>query len=741
MRSLWVGVSVLSLGIVWAQPNPQADAGGPQPDPPDRVASLNYVSGSVSFQPGGVDDWVPAEVNRPLTIGDHLWADRDGRAELHVGGTAIRLDSNTGISFYNLDDRTVQIRLSEGSLNVRLRDLPEDEIYEIDTPNAAFTLLRPGDYRVDANEDGSGTRITVRAGAGEINAGGQTYQVAAGQQGEVTGANEIRFRLAAAPERDPWDDWCNNRDAREDRSMSARYVGRDMPDYQDLDQYGTWTQQADYGPVWYPRDVPADWAPYHYGHWIWVEPWGWTWVDDDPWGFAPFHYGRWAFFGARWGWIPGPVVARPIYAPALVAWVGGPNFRFSIMAGRGPGIAWFPLGPRDVYIPGYHASTRYIEQVNITNARVDRGTVVNVYERHVTNISYGNLRAPRAITGMPDSAFVASRGVRGAGFTVSETSIRSAPVERVAPFVPGRESVLGRQPAGRVARPPQAVYARPVVARAEPAPRPLPFAVREQALRADPGHPLAPERVNQLRAARPAAEARPAFRSAGRVGQPAAAPRNLPAERSPAAVPNQPERYGRPAQPETPGQRRNEQGQHGWPQQPNRPERNARPAQPETPAARPNVPEQPERQPETRQPERQPETRQPERQPETRQPERQPETRQPERQPETRQPERQPETRQPERQPETRQPERQPETRQPERYQRPATPETPAQRPTPTRPETRPQQTPARQPEARPAPSHTREPAARGSERPSGHEGKSERGGHESHEKEKKTDR
>src|SRR5205814_1992738 len=102
--------------------------------------------------------------------------------------------------------------------------------------------------------------------------------------------------------------------------------------------------EPQYGAIWVPRRVPVDWAPYRYGHWAWIEPWGWTWVDDAPWGFAPFHYGRWIFTAGNWGWVPGPRTVRPVYAPALVAWVGGPRLNASVSIGGGRGgVAWFPL--------------------------------------------------------------------------------------------------------------------------------------------------------------------------------------------------------------------------------------------------------------------------------------------------------------------------------------------------------------------------------------------------------------
>ena len=170
-----------------------------------------------------------------------------------------------------------------------------------------------------------------------MNGGGQAFTLKPGQQASVTGDQSITYDVASVRPPDWFDDWCSSRDRREDRSESARYVPRDMIGYEDLDDQGSWRPVADYGNVWFPRTVSAGWAPYREGHWAWIEPWGWTWIDQAPWGFAPFHYGRWAFIGSSWGWIPGPVVVRPVYAPALVAWVGGPRFHASI--GIGAGVA------------------------------------------------------------------------------------------------------------------------------------------------------------------------------------------------------------------------------------------------------------------------------------------------------------------------------------------------------------------------------------------------------------------
>src|SRR5262249_279821 len=152
-----------------------------------------------------------------------------------------------------------------------------------------------------------------------------------------------------------------DRDLRGARSASARYVSRDIPGYEDLDEYGYWRDVPDYGPVWYPSAVYDGWAPYRYGHWVWISPWGWTWVDGARWGFAPFHCGRWAFVGGGWGWCPGPFFARPVFAPAFVSFFGfgGRNFSF-FSFGFGAPVAWFPLGFGEPFFPFFPASSVFI---------------------------------------------------------------------------------------------------------------------------------------------------------------------------------------------------------------------------------------------------------------------------------------------------------------------------------------------------------------------------------------------
>ena len=358
-----------------------------QDDPPSRVARLNFMEGSVSFEASGTQEWVDANPSRPLTTGDNLWADKDSRGEVHIGSLAIRMASETGISFLNLDDRTVQIQLAQGTIEVHLRRYEPGNAVEIDTPNLAFTLTSAGEYRIETDPNGDSTLIIVREGGGQVTGGGESYDLGPGQQYTFGGTDQLSYDAQPAPGFDDFESWCQQRDQRENRSVSAQYVSRDIDGYYDLDDYGDWQVVPEYGRVWVPRGVAAGWTPYHFGHWVWIAPWGWTWIGDEPWGFAPFHYGRWAFVGGSWGWVPGPLVVRPVYAPALVGFVGGNGFGVTVGFGGGlTGVAWFPLGPRDVWVPGYRCSPRYIQNVNITNTRVVTATqVTNVYNNYTVN--------------------------------------------------------------------------------------------------------------------------------------------------------------------------------------------------------------------------------------------------------------------------------------------------------------------------------------------------------------------
>ena len=466
-------------------------------DPSGRVARLSFVAGSVSFRPASLDEWSLASLNYPLTVGDHVWTDRGARSELQLGSTVVRLGPLTEFSLLNLDDRTAQLRVTQGAVSVRVRALREDEVLEIDTPNGVVSVLRPGLYRVDVNEVGDASTVTVREGEVDVAAGATAFPLRRDQSTVLTGIDAPQSDVRAAVRIDEFEDWCLTRDRRTDTLQSARYVSPAMIGYQDLDANGSWQVVADYGPVWVPR-VRAEWVPYRFGRWAWVEPWGWTWIDDAPWGFAPFHYGRWAFLPARgWAWVPDTIVARPVYAPALVAFVGGSSWSVSARLGRGP-VGWFPLGPRDVYVPAYRVTPEYVQRINASH--VTNVTVTNI---NVTNVTYVNRAVPGAITAVSRETFVQARPVAAAAVTIPREQARTSAVVGSAAVVPQRASVAGAAPAS--ATPPPAAVARQVVVRSAPPPAPVPFAARQAVLAQHPGQPVDAPAENAIRATMPPA--------------------------------------------------------------------------------------------------------------------------------------------------------------------------------------------------------------------------------------------
>jgi hypothetical protein len=456
-------------------------------DPPSQVGRLSLISGSVSFLPGSLNEWTPATLNYPLTAGDHLWTDTGARAEVHVEAAAIRLSSSTEFSFLSLDDETVQVRVSEGTLNVSLRSADSGTTFEIDTPNATVSLRSAGSYRIEVQPDGE-TAVSARAGSAEVTAGVDAYAVSAGQSTVISGTDSITSYVMAAAQSDEWDDWCTSRDRREDQLASNLHVSRQMIGAEDLNENGTWFVEAGDGPAWTPSHVPAAWAPYRFGHWTWVEPWGWTWIDDMAWGFAPFHYGRWAYLNARWVWSPGAAVPHPVYAPALVVFVGGPGWT----PAGGESIGWFPLGPREAYYPSYLVSASYVQRINVGLSNINVQTIETFNPNRVVYVNRG---APQGVTCVSRDVFVQSRPAGGAVLSISAADLTRAPLMGMtARVVPQRESIIAKPIASRapVPQPEPGLMSKRVYSRVAPPPVQIPFAQQQQMLKANPGQPVDP---------------------------------------------------------------------------------------------------------------------------------------------------------------------------------------------------------------------------------------------------------
>lgn len=341
-------------------------------DPPARVGRLSLIEGAVTFRIDRQDPGSPAAANWPISSGAILDTDRRARAEVWVGSTAYRLGGDSRVEFATVDDRRVSLEHAFGSLAVAIRHQDQADDLEVRTPEALIRFAGPGRFRIDTGE--GGTLVTADAGTARVFGPERALDATPGNSVEVS--IDDGEAVVDAPPEDAFDDWVARRDAASYARTTRRYVSPAMTGYTDLDAYGSWGVVADYGTIWYPTAVPVGWAPYRYGRWAWIDPWGWTWIDAAPWGFAPFHYGRWLYIDGRWGWLPGTYVAYPVYAPALVAWIGEPGWSLSVSVGSTPAVGWFPLAPREVYVPAYRVSTTYIRQVNVTHVTVSNPAVL-----------------------------------------------------------------------------------------------------------------------------------------------------------------------------------------------------------------------------------------------------------------------------------------------------------------------------------------------------------------------------
>jgi hypothetical protein len=331
-------------------------------EPPGRVGRLAYTEGNVAIYQDPDQGWEQAYVNSPITSENSVWTDPGARAEVRVAGIALRLDEATQLDIARLDENELNAFVARGSVSVRVRHFDNSERLDLATPHAAFRLYGTGRYRIDVDPERNETLLAVFAGTASMRSAAGDIKVDAGRAVRVFGGASPSYAFErAAP--GGFDGWADQRDAQWVESTSTRYVSPDMTGYEELDRYGQWADEPGYGALWYPTRVSTGWVPYRDGHWAWVRPWGWTWVDDAPWGYAPFHYGRWVQVGNRWGWYPGRREARPAWSPALVAWVGGSNFNARI-GGGAPAVGWYPLAPWERYEPSFRTNSNYVTRVN-----------------------------------------------------------------------------------------------------------------------------------------------------------------------------------------------------------------------------------------------------------------------------------------------------------------------------------------------------------------------------------------
>ena len=512
---------------------------------------MTAIEGAVSFRAAADTEWGYASPNQPATTGDRVWSDSNGRAEIEVGNATVRVWHQTEVDVVRLDDHTVQLAVPQGSAALRLSALTAGSLAEIDAPNAVVTPTATGEYRVDVSSDGATTTVTVWSGTADITAGGSSFTLQGHQVATIRGdsSSTPTYDVSQSHAPDEFDQWSTDLDNRMNSQVAQRqYVPSGMPGWEDLDDNGSWDYDNNAGPVWYPSGVAADWVPYRFGHWVWFGAWGWTWVDDAPWGWAPFHYGRWAWFNNRWGWCPGRVIAQPVFAPALVVFVGGATWA------PGGGYGWFPLGPGEVYRPPYVVSTPYLRRVNITTV-TNITTITNV--TNVTNINYRNREVANAVTVVSRNTFETAGPVGRALVHVPQNEVIRGPITTGVAIAPTRASVVVRPEGRAIVVPPRSVSERTVVALHSPPPPRVQLSEQLRTISSNNGRPLTSQQMASLRATSPTVRARsvvsvarptaphltaarpglpethPALET-GAVGRPIAMPPNRPAAVPPA---------------------------------------------------------------------------------------------------------------------------------------------------------------------------------------------------------------
>src|ERR1017187_3337881 len=450
--------SAVSLAAAFALVLQVRPAPAQQPVPGDDeagqvVARVAFLTGDVSYNRGdNPDDWQPAALNFPMTQGDRLFTTRGAKTELQTDEATVFLGSETELSALTMTDDETQLSIAAGTATFRVHHLAEDGSFEVGTPNASVTFDTPGSFRISVDANGN-TRVIAQRGKATVAAGGGQVRIEPGDEIDVAGIDKPRYDVVDAAAPDAWDQGVEARArAERGRGSPADASGTRLVGMAELDRDGRWQEIPGYGHVWTANASAVARGPYRVGHWAWVAPWGWTWVSSEAWGWAPYHYGRWVTYSSHWYWVPEAPAAHARWSPALVAFVGaGPGWSANIGVGGGGYVGWFPLGPRDPFVPWWGGVRANVSVTNVTYVNRNYVTVVN----HDTFVS----SAPVVRNVVHDAAIVKQ---------VSASPVVRGPI----PAAPTKASlrISGATLGATAARPPAAVLARSMVTKSEPPP-------------------------------------------------------------------------------------------------------------------------------------------------------------------------------------------------------------------------------------------------------------------------------
>jgi len=429
LSTLLLAASPLAFAAANATFDEEDDAGYEETA---RVVRVSLIRGDVSLRRAGNKNWEKATLNLPLVEGDRLATGADARLEIQIDArNFVRVGEYATLDIVTLRDAGVALSLPEGTATLRLASFDNTrEYFEIDAPKTTLAAEQKGSYRLDVAQNGN-VRVTVRdGGRARLYSETSGFTLRDGRTAELAyneaDAEDGDWELSGARGTDNWDAWVDERESylatrlRYDRRN--RYYDESVWGAEELDAYGDWVNSGEYGYVWRPHVTVINnynnWAPYRYGSWRWVSPYGWTWVGDEPWGWAPYHYGRWVYSNNYWAWAPRGYAhygQRSYWRPALVAFVniniggGGGGYY-----GGGDHVAWYPLG--------YHQRD---PRSNFFRRAVNRARD----GQRIANLDRINPIYQRAVTTLPAREF--GRGLARAQPATKEFALRAITAEPV----------------------------------------------------------------------------------------------------------------------------------------------------------------------------------------------------------------------------------------------------------------------------------------------------------------------
>jgi hypothetical protein len=402
--------------------------------PSGRVGQVSLLSGKVGFRGLGDTTWTNAQINDPIAGGVSLRTDPQARAVIRFGSDTIALAEGTEIAIASLNERAAELAISQGRVDLDIPQLGKGETVQIDFSRGGVWLLQPGRYDISTGSGDQPPWIAAFTGRARFVRGGADIAIKAGDRVLLTGSGAAAVTTETASA-DEFAVWCGTHAIDEIRLAAPYYVSPAITGFDALDAAGSWIANGKFGQVWVPDALPADWAPYRAGHWRWLAPWGWSWIDDQPWGFAPSHYGRWAYLNQHWMWVPGKYTAHPVYAPAVVAFLGTPGVGLSYAEGSGPAVAWFPLAPGEAYWPSYSADLDYIRGLNAGNIS-DLGIVqLQTDGEPPAEITNGRFANRQFASVVPRPVFVAGQAVLPAMLQLPPERLENAPAIMGSPQI------------------------------------------------------------------------------------------------------------------------------------------------------------------------------------------------------------------------------------------------------------------------------------------------------------------